>query len=104
MRKNVSDLLWGYEEKLFKAGQFFADPPPFEKYFSYFSQIFSIYILMFRFGLFLDRDTSNESLLGEYTIHTGEGDPYKLGTVHSYNGNTEMSNWNDSHCDKVHET
>ena len=31
MRKNVTDLLWGYDEKLFKAGQFFADPPPFEK-------------------------------------------------------------------------
>ena len=31
MRKSVTDLLWGYDEKLFKAGQFFADPPPFEK-------------------------------------------------------------------------
>ena len=31
MRKNVTDLLWGYDEKLFKAAQFSGDPPPFEK-------------------------------------------------------------------------
>jgi len=85
MRRNVSDLLWGYDEKLFKAGQFFADPPPFEK-----------------FGLFLDRNTSDESILGEYSMYTGEGDPYKLATIHSYDGQTEMSFWNDSQCDKVH--
>ena len=57
---------------------------------------------MFRFGLFLDRDTSDENLLGEYSMYTGEGDPYKLATIHSYDGNTEMSFWNDSQCDKVH--
>jgi len=85
MRKNVSDLLWGYDEKLFKASQFLPDPPPFEK-----------------FGLFLERDTSDENILGEYSMYTGEGDPYKLATIHSYNGNTEMSFWNDSQCDKVH--
>jgi len=85
MRKSVTDLLWGYDEKLFKAGQFFADPPPFEK-----------------FGLFLDKDTSNENILGEYSMYTGEGDPYKLSTIHSYNGKTEMSFWNDSQCNKVH--
>ena len=31
MRKNVTDLLWGYEEKLFKASQYLPNPPPFEK-------------------------------------------------------------------------
>ena len=31
MRKNVTDLLWGYDEKLFEAGQFFADTPPSDK-------------------------------------------------------------------------
>jgi len=85
MRKNVTDLLWGYDEKLFKAAQFSGDPPPFEK-----------------FGLFLDRDTSDENLLGEYSMYTGEGNPYKLATIHSYDGNTEMSFWNDSQCNKVH--
>lgn len=85
MKRSVTDLLWGYDEKLFKAGQFSADPPPFEK-----------------FGLFLDKDTSNENILGEYSMYTGEGDPYKLSTIHSYNGKTEMSFWNDSQCDKVH--
>ena len=58
--------------------------------------------MIFRFGLFLDKDTSNESVLGEYSMYTGEGDPYKLATIHSYNGKTEMSFWNDSECNKVH--
>ena len=57
---------------------------------------------MFRFGLFLDRNTSDENILGEYSMYTGEGDPYKLATIHSYDGHTEMSYWNDSQCDKVH--
>ena len=76
---------------------------------SYFSQTFFIenfkpsgLRLMFRFGLFLGRDTSNVSELGEYSMYTGEGDPYKLATIHSYDGNTEMSFWNDSQCNKVH--
>ena len=58
--------------------------------------------MIFRFGLFLDKDTSNENILGEYSMYTGEGDPYKLSTIHSYNGKTEMSFWNDSQCNKVH--
>ena len=31
MKRNVTDLLWGYDEKLFKASQYFPNPPPFEK-------------------------------------------------------------------------
>ena len=55
-----------------------------------------------RFGLFLNRDSSDENVLGEYSMYTGEGDPYKLSTIHSYDGKTEMNFWNDSQCNKVH--
>ena len=55
-----------------------------------------------RFGLFLNRDSSDENVLGEYSMYTGEGDPYKLATIHSYDGKTEMNFWNDSYCNKVH--
>jgi len=85
MTRNVTDLLWGYDEKLFKAATYFSDAPPFEK-----------------FGLFLNRDSSDENVLGEYSMYTGEGDPYKLATIHSYDGKTEMNFWNDSYCNKVH--
>ena len=33
---------------------------------------------------------------------TGEGNPYKLATIHSYESKTEMSFWNDTQCNKVH--
>jgi len=86
IRKNVSDLLWGYEEQLFKAGKFFADPPSVDK-----------------FGFFLNRNTSDESLLGEYNMYTGLKDKHGISSqIHSYNGKTEMGFWNDSQCDKVH--
>ena len=35
-------------------------------------------------------------------MYTGAGDPYKLATIHSYDGKTEMSFWNDTQCNKVH--
>ena len=39
----------------------------------------------FGFGLFLQRNASVESELGEYSMYTGEGDPYRLSNIHSYN-------------------
>ena len=59
-------------------------------------------VIYLRFGLFLNRDSSDENDLGEYSMYTGEGDPYKLSTIHSYDGKTEMNFWNDSYCNKVH--
>ena len=34
-------------------------------------------------------------------MYTGEGDPYKLATIQSYNGVEEMDHWNGSECNKV---
>jgi len=86
LTRTVHELLWGYDEPLFTAAQtFLPDPPPFD-----------------RFGLFLLKNSSKESDLGEYSMYTGEGDPYRLANIHSYNGKTELNYWNESQCNKVH--
>ena len=50
----------------------------------------------------MQRNASEESQLGEYSMYTGEGDPYRLATIHSYNNKQEMPFWNETRCNKVH--
>lgn len=84
--RTPSELLWGHKETLFEiAKHTMPDPPPFNQ-----------------FGFFLTKNASKEEDLGLYTMYTGEGDPYKLATIASYNGHTNLGRWNDSNCDKVH--
>lgn len=84
--KTVNELLWGYDEPLFTAAQtFMPNPPPFD-----------------RFGLFLLKNSSKEEDLGEYSMYTGEGDPYRLATIHSYNNKQNLDFWNETRCNKVH--
>jgi len=84
--QTVHDLLWGYDEPLFKVAQkFLNDPPPFD-----------------RFGLFLLKNSSKESDLGMYSMYTGEGDPYTLSNIQSFNGNQQLKFWNSSDCNRVH--
>jgi len=85
LTRPVFEMMWGYDEPLFSMAQFLPNPPPFQK-----------------FGLFLQRNASEESQLGEYSMYTGEGDPYRLATIHSYNNKKEMGFWNESRCNKVH--
>merc|ERR1712128_313702 len=68
--QTVHDLLWGYDEPLFTVAQtFLNDPPPFD-----------------RFGLFLLKNSSKEEDLGMYSMYTGEGNPYTLSNIQSFNG------------------
>jgi len=84
--KNVSDLLWGYDEPLFHAAQWtMPEPPPFTD-----------------FALFLKKNSSEESDIPMYTMYTGAGNPYTLATIHSFDGVQEMNHWNTSQCNKVH--
>lgn len=84
--KTVKEFLWGHEEKLFKiAIMTNSNPPPFED-----------------FGFFLKKNTSREDELGMYTMYTGQGDPYKLSNIASFNGKNNLGRWNHSECDKVH--
>jgi len=89
LTRNVSELLWGYNEPLFHAAQWtMPDPPPFTD-----------------FALFLKKNYSSSSVEEDiplYTMYTGEGDPYKLATIQSYNGLESMDHWNSSECNKVH--
>jgi len=86
VRRSVFELLWGYDEPLFKSAQYLLpDPPPFD-----------------RFGLFLLKNSSREADLGEYSMFTGAGDPYTLATIHTYNHQQQLSFWNDSQCNAVH--
>ena len=63
-----------YQETLFEiAKHTMPDPPPFNQ-----------------FGFFLTKNASKEEDLGLYTMYTGEGDPYKLATIASYNGHTNL--------------
>ena len=55
-----------------------------------------------RFGLFLLKNSSKEEDLGEYSMYTGEGDPYRLATIHSYNNKQNLDFWNETRCNKVH--
>ena len=55
-----------------------------------------------RFGLFLLKNSSKEEDLGEYSMYTGEGDPYRLATIHSYNNKQDLDFWNETRCNKVH--
>ena len=57
---------------------------------------------MFRFGLFLLKNSSKEEDLGEYSMYTGEGDPYRLATIHTFNGNKALDYWNETECNRVH--
>lgn len=54
LTRPVYELMWGYDEPLFSMAQFLPNPPPFHK-----------------FGLFLQRNASVESELGEYSMYTG---------------------------------
>jgi len=84
--KTVHQMLWGYEEPLFEVAQkFLSEPPPFD-----------------RFGLFLLKNSSKETDLGTYSMYTGEGDPYTLSNIQSFNGNQQLSFWNSSECNRVH--
>ena len=53
------------------------------------------------FALFPKKNSSLEEDLPMYTMYTGEGDPYKLATIQSFNGVEEMDHWNASECNKV---
>jgi len=84
--KTVHEMLWGYDEPLFSVAQtFLSDPPPFD-----------------RFGLFLLKNSSKEEDLGMYSMYTGEGDPYTLSNIQSFNGNDKLKFWNSSDCNRVH--
>ena len=84
--KTVHEMLWGYDEPLFSVAQtFLSDPPPFD-----------------RFGLFLLKNSSKEEDLGMYSMYTGEGDPYTLSNIQSFNGNDKLKFWNSSDCKRVH--
>ena len=73
-------------EPLFSVAQtFLSDPPPFD-----------------RFGLFLLKNSSKEEDLGMYSMYTGEGDPYTLSNIQSFNGNDKLKFWNSSDCNRVH--
>ena len=67
-------IFFYYQETLFEiAKHTMPDPPPFNQ-----------------FGFFLTKNASKEEDLGLYTMYTGEGDPYKLATIASYNGHTNL--------------
>lgn len=84
--RTVHEMLWGYDEPLFKVAQtLLAEPPPFDK-----------------FGLFLVKNSTKEEDLGLYSMYTGEGDPYKLSKIQSFNGDQELDFWNSSECNLVH--
>ena len=86
MTKTVHEMLWGYDEPLFTMAQtFLPDPPPFTK-----------------FGLFLLKNSSKDEDLGMYSMYTGEGNPYNLSNIHSFNGNKLLKFWNSSECNRVH--
>ena len=86
--KTGSDLktspLKRYDEPLFHAAKLTEEAPPFTD-----------------FALFLKKNSSLEADLPMYTMYTGEGDPYKLATIQSFNGVEEMDHWNASECNKV---
>ena len=73
-----------YDEPLFHAAKLTEEAPPFTD-----------------FALFLKKNSSLEEDLPMYTMYTGEGDPYKLATIQSFNGVEEMDHWNASECNKV---
>jgi len=86
MTHTVHELLWGYEEPLFKVAQaLLSDPPPFSQ-----------------FGLFLQKNSTKEEEIGLLTMNTGKGDPYKLSTIESFKGQQYFNFWNTSECNKVH--
>jgi len=84
--RKVRDLMWGYDEPLFHAAQWtMPEPPPFTD-----------------FALFLKKNSSRDEEIPLYTMYTGEGNPYTLATIQSFDGMQEMSHWNSSSCNKVH--
>jgi len=85
LTRKVHELMWGYDEPLFHAAKLTEEAPPFTD-----------------FALFLKKNSSLEEDLPMYTMYTGEGDPYKLATIQSFNGVEEMDHWNASECNKVH--
>lgn len=84
--RSPHEFLWGHQETLFDiARNTMPNPPPFD-----------------RFGIFLTKNSSKEEDLGMYTMYTGQGDPYKLATIASVNGQQSLDRWNDTDCDQIH--
>ncbi|XP_037609656.1 scavenger receptor class B member 1 isoform X2 [Sebastes umbrosus] len=54
-----------------------------------------------KFGLFAEFNNSNTGL---FTIHTGQDDIRKVHKVDSWNGLTELTNWNTAQCNMINGT
>lgn len=53
-------------------------------------------------GVFSPNFQKNKTTeLATYTMFTGEGNPYNLSTISSFNGNEHLSFWKNDQCNKV---
>ena len=83
--KTPEEFVWGYHEPLFDLAKTYmpaGSAPPSNN-----------------FGFFVGKNQSQN--LPSYTMHTGEGSPYDLSKISSYNGSEYLKIWNGKQCNKV---
>merc|ERR1719383_1455704 len=75
VEKTAEELIWGYHETLFEYARLtMPNPPPEDK-----------------FGYFLQPNRTQD--LARYTMHTGQGNPYKLSKISLINGQDSLRKW-----------
>jgi len=83
--RTPEEFVWGYHEPLFDLAKTYmpaGSAPPSNN-----------------FGFFVGKNQSQN--LPSYTMHTGEGSPYDLSKISSYNGSEYLKIWNGKQCNKV---
>ena len=102
-----------YDEPLFHAAKLTEEAPPFTDFALFLKKnssleedlpMYTMYtgiIVFLKHSVLFGCLNPNWEENGLNTINTGEGDPYKLATIQSFNGVEEMDHWNASECNKV---
>jgi len=85
VQRTPEQFVWGYHEPLFEMARAYmpaGSAPPSDN-----------------FGFFVGKNQSQG--LPSYTMYTGEGNPYNLSKISSYNGSEFLKVWNSDTCNRV---
>ena len=85
VQRNVSDVLWGYDDPLTEMGQMMMPKEEVEK-------------AKGRFGLFVGK---NGTSVGRYRVGTGVQDEDRVSQVTHFNGEANFEAWKSDECNRV---